>query len=87
MKTTLHTVVLLHFFPFLPSPISPPPPSPDVACNSGGRFNQLGNFKVVQEILFPVWLGVIPPIFFVLEVRKQFKRVSEYIRLHKSGQC
>lgn len=40
------------------------------------KFGQLGNFKVVQSTLFPIWLGIIPPVFFFLEVRKQFRRVS-----------
>eukprot|EP00903_Cladosiphon_okamuranus_P012613 g11801.t1 len=34
----------------------------------------LGNFRVVQSTLFPIWLGIVPPVFFALEVRKQFKR-------------
>ncbi|CAM9782649.1 unnamed protein product, partial [Ectocarpus sp. 12 AP-2014] len=34
----------------------------------------LGNFQVVQKTLFPIWLGIVPPIFLVLEVRKQARR-------------
>lgn len=46
---------------------NPPPPRP---------FVQLGKFKVVQGTLFPIWLGVVLPFFFVLEFLKQFRRVS-----------
>lgn len=36
---------------------------------------QFTNFSVVKAYVFPVWLGIIPPLFAFLEVRKQFHRV------------
>ena len=45
------------------------------------NLGQLGNFKVVQSTLFPIWLGIVPPLFFILEVRKQFRRVSKNVQL------
>ncbi|CAM9317590.1 unnamed protein product, partial [Sphacelaria rigidula] len=32
------------------------------------------NFGIVRRYVFPVWLGIIPPIFLYLEVRKQYRR-------------
>lgn len=39
---------------------------------------QFANFNVVKGYVFPVWLAIIPPVFIVLEVLKQSKRVSAY---------
>lgn len=40
---------------------------------------QFANFNVVKGYVFPVWLAIIPLVFFVLEVRKQLNRVSECV--------
>lgn len=46
-----------------------------VSVPSVGR-GQLGRFKTVTTVLFPMWIALVPLVFIVLEVRKQSTRVS-----------
>ena len=50
------------------------PSAPAASFRRG--FQQFANFSVVDKYIFPLWLAVVAPFFIVLEVRKQFRRVS-----------
>lgn len=46
-------------------------------ANAGiAKYEQFSNFKVVERYLFPIWLGIVPPLFLIMEVKKQVRRVS-----------